>query len=154
MKKKIILSLLVIVALFTITGCGKSDSKGSSSDNLHKLEFVNMRYNEPKNFSKKEPTNIDNNKVLNYFFAEDSTKNIKLLYYKNKKESMFLDGDKYVEKEINGIKWKVIHEDDMDNVIYDTYIYEYRNDLYVIELNAVDKYSDEFDNFMKDVDFE
>jgi uncharacterized lipoprotein YehR (DUF1307 family) len=25
MKKKIILSLLVIVALFTITGCGKSD---------------------------------------------------------------------------------------------------------------------------------
>ena len=42
----------------------------------------------------------------------------------------------------------------MDDVIYDTYIYEYRNDLYVIELNAVDKYSDEFDNFIKDVDFE
>ena len=28
-KKKILLSLIVIVALFTITGCGKSDNKES-----------------------------------------------------------------------------------------------------------------------------
>ena len=34
MKKKIILSLLVIVALFTITGCGKSDeTKETKSKN-------------------------------------------------------------------------------------------------------------------------
>lgn len=149
MKKKIFLSLLVIVTLFFITGCGKE----ISSDNLHKAEFVDMRYNEPKGYSKKEPVNIDNDKVLNYFFAEDSTKNIKLLYYKNKKEGFIVDESEYVVKEINGIKWKVIREDDMDDIIYDTYVYEYENDLYVIELNAVDKYKDEFDEFMKGVSF-
>jgi ABC-type oligopeptide transport system substrate-binding subunit len=53
MKKKILLSLLVVVALFTITGCSKSN-KTTSSSNLHKNEFVDMRYNEPKNYSKKE----------------------------------------------------------------------------------------------------
>ena len=31
MKKKVLLSLLIIVTLFTITGCGKSDNKESSN---------------------------------------------------------------------------------------------------------------------------
>ena len=31
MKKKVLLSLLVIVALFTITGCGSGDSNSSNS---------------------------------------------------------------------------------------------------------------------------
>ena len=84
MKKKIILSLLIVLALFVITGCGKSDSKGSSSDNLHKLEFVDMRYNEPKNYSKKEPIDMDGNKVLVFRFHEDDNKSIGLYYYKNK----------------------------------------------------------------------
>ena len=150
MKKKILLSLLFIMMLFVFTGCGKEIT---NSNNLHKLEFVDMRYNAPKNYSKKEPMNIDNDKVLNYYFAEDSTKNIKLLYYKNKKEDFLVSGGEYAVKEINGIKWKVLREDDMDDVIYDTYVYEYGNDLYVIELNAVDKYEKEFDTFMKGVSF-
>jgi hypothetical protein len=112
-----------------------------------------MRYNAPKNYSKKEPVNIDSNKVLNYFFAEDSTKSIKLLYYKNKKEGFIVDDSKYEVKEINGIKWKVIREDDMDDVVYDTYVYEYGNDLYVVELNAVNKYEEEFATFMKGISF-
>jgi hypothetical protein len=38
--------------------------------------------------------------------------------------------------------------------VYDTYDYIYNNGLYRIELNAVDKYADEFNEFMKDVSFE
>ena len=152
MKKRILLSLLFVLMLFVVTGCSK-ENDASNSSNLHKLEFVDMRYNAPKNFSKKEPVNIDNDKILNYFFAEDSTKNIKLLYYKNKKEGFIVDDSKYEVKEINGIKWKVIREDDMDDVVYDTYVYEYGNDLYVVELNAVNKYEEEFATFMKGISF-
>ena len=82
MKKKMILSLLIVLAFFVITGCGNSDSKGSSSDNLHKLEFVDMRYNEPKNYSKKEPIDMDGNKVLVFRFHEDDNKSIGLYYFK------------------------------------------------------------------------
>ena len=38
--------------------------------------------------------------------------------------------------------------------VYDTYEIIYNNGLYRIELNEVDKYKDEFDEFMKDVSFE
>ncbi len=137
MKKKLLLSLLIVLALFVITGCGKSDSKGSSSDNLHKLEFVDMRYNEPKNYSKKEP-------------IEDDNKSIGLYYYKN--TSLANVDSEYEEVTINGITWKKYHATDMG--VYDTYDYIYNNGLYRIELNAVDKYADEFNEFMKDVSFE
>lgn len=152
MKKKIILSLLIVLALFVITGCGKSDSKGSSSDNLHKLEFVDMRYNEPKNYSKKEPIDIDNNnKVLIYRFNNDDKKTINLYYYKDK--NLVPDEDPYDELTIDEVKCRVFHNDDL-GVVYDTYECAYNNDLYRIELNGVDKYKDEFDEFMKDVSFE
>ena len=150
MKKKILLSLLIIVTLFTITGCGKSDSKGTSSDNLHKLEFVDMRYNEPKNYSKKEPIDMDGAKVLVFRFHEDDNKSIGLYYFKN--TSLANVDSEYEEVTINGITWKKYHATDMG--VYDTYDYIYNNGLYRIELNAVDKYADEFNEFMKDVSFE
>ena len=58
----------------------------------------------------------------------------------------------YEEVTINGITWKKYHATDMG--VYDTYDYIYNNGLYRIELNAVDKYADEFNEFMKDVSFE
>ena len=50
MKKKIILSLLVIVALFAITGCGKSnDNEDNSANSIEKndvayVEIGNDKY--------------------------------------------------------------------------------------------------------------
>ena len=151
MKKKLLLSLFLIVALFSITGCGKSDNKGSSSDNLHKSEFVDMRYNEPKNYSKKEPYNIDGNKTTIYRFNEDDKKTINLYYYKNLNLAERDEG--YEEVTINGIKWTKYHETGF-GVTYDTYDYIYNNGLYRIELNEVDKYQEEFDEFMKGISFE
>ena len=144
--KKVLLSLLVLVALFTITGCGKS----TSSNNLHKSEFADMRYNEPKNYSKKEPVNMDGYKVLVYRFNEDENKTINLYY--NTKVNHINTEEKYEEVTINGIKWIKFHNNDF-GVTYDTYEYVHNNALYTIELNSVDKYQDEFDEFMKGVSF-
>ena len=147
MKKRLLLSLFVIVTLFTITGCGKSESSG---DNLHKAEFVDMRYKEPKNYSKKEPTNMDGYKVLIYRFNEDDSKTINLYY--NTKSNHIDTEEKHEEVTINGIKWIKFHNTDF-GVTYDTYEYVYNNAKYTIELNAVDKYASEFEEFMKDVSF-
>ena len=144
--KKVLLSLLVLVALFTITGCGKS----TSSNNLHKSEFADMRYNEPKNYSKKEPVNMDGYKVLVYRFNEDENKTINLYY--NTKANHINTEEKHEEVTINGIKWIKFHNTDF-GVTYDTYEYVHNNALYTIELNSVDKYQDEFDEFMKGVSF-
>lgn len=151
MKKKFVISLLVIVSLFTITGCGKGKSKVESSDNSHKTEFVDMRFNEPKNYSKKEPTDLGDNKVLVYRFNEDENKTINLYYYTN--TNLANVDEKFEEVSINGITWKKYHNTDF-GVTYDTYDYIYNNGLYRIELNAVDKYEDEFNEFMKDVSFD
>ena len=159
MKRKIFLIILIvlmlIVGLFILTGCGNDtnsngSNNGQNSTDLHKLEFVDMRYNEPKNYSKKEPIDMDGNKVLVFRFHEDDNKSIGLYYYKN--TSLANVDSEYEEVTINGITWKKYHATDMG--VYDTYDYIYNNGLYRIELNAVDKYADEFNEFMKDVSFE
>ena len=147
MKK--ILLLLCILTVFIFTGCDKDNSK--TSTNLHKREFVDMRYNEPKNYFKKEPIDMDGEKTLIFRFSEDDNKTINLYYFKN--TSLADDNGKYEEVTINGVKWKKYHDTDF-GVTYDTYDYIYNNGLYRIELNAVDKYQDEFDEFMKDISFE
>ena len=151
MKKKILLSLLIVAALFTITGCGKKSGKETSSNNLHKQEFVDMRYNEPKNYSKKEPTNMDGYKVLIYKFNEDENKSINLYYNTNVKAAV--KDLEHEEVTLNGTKCNKFHDTDF-GVTYDTYECIYNNALYSIELNSVDKYKDEFDEFLKDVAFE
>ena len=149
--KKILISLLFIGMLFTVSGCSKESSKETSSKNLHKEKFVDMRYSKPKNYSKKEPINIDKNKVLIYRFNDDENKTINLYYYTN--TNLADVDDEYEEVTINGIKWKKYNNTDF-GITYDTYDYIYNNKLYRIELNAVDKYKDEFDKFMKDISFE
>ena len=146
--KKILLSLLLVTILFTFTGCGNSET---SSDNLHKQEFVDMRYNEPKNYSKKEPFNIGDAKVLVFHFNEDEDKSINL-YYNTNLAPANTDED-YEEVTINGVKWKKFHATDF-GITYDTYEVIYNNGFYRIELNVVDKYKEEFDEFLKDVSFE
>ena len=72
MKRRVLLSLLVIVALFTITGCGKSDNKESSND-VKNDEVVNKSSCVGEEYlfhSKKRVQNIiyldKNNKVIDY----------------------------------------------------------------------------------------
>ena len=94
---------------------------------------------------------MGNNKVIVYRFNEDDKKTINLYYYKDKKIPS--DEEKYEEVTINGHRWIKFQETGF-GVTYDTYECEYNNDLYTIELNEVDKYKDEFDEFMKGVSCE
>ena len=149
MKKKVLLILLVFISIFTITGCGKSEAES----NLHKFEFVDMRYYEPKNYHEKTSYNLEDNKVINYTFEEDKNKHINLYYYKGKKIDNYVDEyDKYEEKTINGYKWTIVHSKD-NTGSYDSCYIEYNGNLYLIELNATEKYQEYFDDFMKDVSF-
>jgi len=40
MKKKILLCLLIVIALFTITGCGKN---GSNKENIERVEIYKKK---------------------------------------------------------------------------------------------------------------
>ena len=118
MKKKVLFSLMVIISLFIVTGCG--NGKKTSSDNLHKTKFVDMRYKEPKNYSKKEPVDMDGYKVLVYRFNDDEKKTINLYY--NENTSGFDTEEDYEDVTINNVKWKKFHNTDF-GVTYDTYEY-------------------------------
>ena len=141
--KKIILSLLIVLTIFIVTGCKE----------VGKETFVDMLYDEPNGYSQKEPVDIDNNKVLVYHYKEDESKSINLYYYKDKKLGDLVDESlENEEKEINGFKWRIYHANDF-GVVYDTYDYEYKGALYRIELNGVDKYKEEFNTFINSVSF-
>lgn len=151
MKKKLLISFMILLSVFIITGCEK---KETNKDSLHKSEFLDMRYNEPKNYSKKEPFELDDYKMINYSYAEDEDKAINLYVYKNSKIDEKEDlSYKYETKKINGYEWRIFHAKDF-GIEYDTCDIEYKGNVYRIELNVTDKYQKEFDEFMEGVSFE
>lgn len=158
MKKKIfivsLLSVLLILGTLVLTGCDSKNQSSTKESTLHKISFMELKYDEVKNFSRKENTlDWEDNKVLNYFFAEDDQKSIKLIWYKNKDQSFVIyNKDKCEEKTINNINWTIERSTDF-GITYDTYSTVHNGDLYVIELNCVDKYQKEFDEFIKTVEF-
>ena len=141
--KKILLSLIVLTTIFMVVGCKE----------VGKESFADMVYEEPNGYSSKEPTDMGVNKVMIYKYKDDATKSINLYYYKDKKLGHLIDSSEtYEEKEINGIKWRVYHDDDF-GIVYDTYDCEYNGALYRVELNQVDKYKVEFNTFMNSISF-
>ena len=155
MKRLFQISTLVIlltIGVFVLTGC---DNNGLVSESaLHKISFMDLKYDEVKNFARKENSlDWEENKTLNYYFTEDSDKRIRLIWDKDRDESMIIDEyTKYEEKTINNINWKVQRDTDF-GITYDTYSTVHNGDLYIIELECVDKYQSEFDEFMKTVEF-
>lgn len=154
MEKKILLSLLVLVGLFTITGCGKSNENELTKDGKSKTSFAELMYKEPTDFVKKEKyIDTDAEKTLVYQLDNtDENVSINMHYDKGKNYGYIEDSyTKYTEKEINGTTWRIIHDDDFGKVT-DTYYVVYNNDLYQIELNGIDKKSD-MTSFMDEVSF-
>lgn len=152
MRKKIFLGLLVIVGLFAITGCEKSNDNSLTKDGYAKAELVDLMYKEPKDFTKKDPSDFDESKVINYKFSNEDKK-VNLYYDKDTDYSYgILSNDKYEEKTINNITWRVVH-DTMGDSSVDTYHYEYNGALYRIEFWEYGKYQKEFDEFMDEVSF-
>ena len=154
MKKKILLGLLVIVALITITGCGKSNENSLTKDGKAKAEFVDLMYNEPTDFVKKEKL-IDSEDMKTLIYRLDNTdENVSInLYYNKGKNYNYIENSstKYTEKEINGTTWRIIHDDDF-GIVTDTYYVVHNNDMYQIELNGIDKKTDMV-SFMDEISF-
>ena len=143
--KKSIYGLLIIIALFMLTGCGSS---------VDKKNFFDLKYEEPIGYSKKDELEIgieDMTLIFNY--DEDENKSINLYYLKGKDYSYVEDEYTYhAEKEINGTTWRIINDEDF-GVEYSLYYIVHDGAVYQIELNGIDKYQEEFEKFINTLSF-
>lgn len=160
MKKKILLSILVMLAVFTITGC-TSSNKSSSSDNLkeYKIDGVSikldkdesmsgMKYKTSKSFDSRNGVSTtvyslyyDKNKdkfdASNLVFSISVTANIMQtesnIEYDIKKlnNNSSLKNITREQKEINDIKWEYISLDNYYETGSDNH---YKNHSYYYEL--------------------
>ena len=152
MKKKIFLILLLVVGLFTITGCGKNNDL--TKDGKAKSSFIDLIFKEPANFTRKEEIDVmEGVKVLIYYIDNtDEDINIYMHYDKGKGYEYITDStDQYTEKEINGTTWRIMHTNDF-GIECDLYYVVYNNDLYQVEFNGIDKKAD-MASFMDEVSF-
>ena len=90
MKKKIILSLLVIVALFTITGCGNETKSNQKSSNGFQSNFIQWKDNDIEKYPtiknkalELESKFIDKKLKVNKINFEESTNQLIVTYYFN-----------------------------------------------------------------------
>lgn len=145
MKKKILLGLLILVGVFMITGC--------ADDSAKKETFYDMKYDAPKNYKSDLDFGSDDNKTKNYIFGEyDGSISIN---YKKGKDYSEVENEYYnehIEKDINGTTWRVMDNDDL-GVKSKFYYTVYNNNLYFIELNGIDKYQEEMNDFIENVSF-
>lgn len=169
MKKKVLLSLFVLITLFTITGCGSK--KEVSKDNkenevvdktLFKIkdkefhldtdkEFKGLKYKVSSEF--REIDNVTPSSVyMQYSYQPDDSPNyfyLRILFYKGKdinfaKKDYVGDEKKfeYKDVDINGIKSKMIDEERTDGTIHHYFINKDGNSFIVdfISQNDISKF--------------
>jgi len=125
-KKKILLGILVFVALFTITGCGKSNDNENNSANsskvsdVFKIKEVSLKFDQDKEFYNFKYKNInginpDESKqavYLDYKNAEIYNGRfvfrISLSFIENTNIKDYLNGKKTTTKKINEINWETL----------------------------------------------
>ena len=157
MKKKILLSLFIFIALFTITGCGKGVKEKDEKTGKDKTVY-NLYYDENK----------DKYDASNLVFSISITANImqsesNIEYAINKlNNNSSLKNISREQKKINDLTWEYITLDNYyDNnnsyknhsYYYETYDGKYYT-TYIIQFNKVDN-MEEFENdFIKNIVFE
>ena len=156
MKKKF-LSMIALVALLAtslivLAGCA-ADNKESSSNGGKKESFYELKYDEPKGYASVLDFGGEDNKTKNYVFGE-ADGSISINYKKGKgyaevEESFY---DEHTEKEINGTTWRVMSNEDLGVKSYFYYVV-HNDDLYLIELNGVDKFKDNMLDFINTLSF-
>lgn len=146
MKKKLLIISIAILALFVMGGCKKITTPGKET-------FMEMEYDLPEGYTNKEEYKIGaDNITRNYWYSEGGKKGVQLFYYKDTDYSLVLDdSDSFEEKVFNGTTWRKTNET-LAGLNYDSYATVYGNDLYVIELDSIDKYP-ELSKFMDGVKF-
>ena len=149
MKKKVLLFLFVVVALFTITGCGSKKKENSSKEknviadkSLFKIkdkefhldtdkEFEGLKYKTSSEF--KEIDNITpSSTYMQYSYQPENSSNyfyFRILCYKGK-DIAFAKSDyvgdeeqfEYKDVTINNIDYKMIDEERTDGTIHHYFV--------------------------------
>ena len=158
MKKKILISLLVIVLLLSFTGCGKTKKEETKKEEevvlaedevvinkkMYKLNVLEngygINYKIASNFRKSDTGN-----ALNYY-AEKNADNtsdfvIRVFHYKNKSIDYAIKDtvekyDSKTEVEINGLKYTKVHFVNYNNANTYLFYYKYKKDVYAFCFTA------------------
>ena len=156
MKKKVLIIIaiivLLVIGLFVLTGCA-ADNEELSSDGRKKESFYELKYVEPKGYASVSEYGNEDNKSKNYTYGQfDGSININYKKGKYYSEVENLYYNEHIEKDINGTTWRVM-DDDSVGIKSRFYYTVYNNNLYLIELNGIDKYQNEMEEFIKNVSF-
>ena len=148
MKKKLIISILLLVALFTITGCGNKEESSEKKEEkvvdktLFKIkdkefhldtdkEFQGIKYKVSKDF--KEIDNYTPSSIyMQYYYQPENSSNyfyFRILFYKGKdinfaKEDYIGNEEEFELKDvkINDIEYKMIDEERTDGTIHHYFV--------------------------------
>lgn len=175
MKKRILLSLLVIVTLFVITGCGKSNNSNSSNNqNMNNSKDVvtiqgqqfklkseqslnNLHYKE--NYIDFYSDAIGNMRTMSYIKQEKLIFEVRMMYDESRSLSELKaivetqNGAKEQSKEINGIKYVYYEYKMKDESTVHHYMYVYNGKVYTIGFFLGENYGNIEDVFMNNVFF-
>lgn len=147
MKKKIILSLLIIITLFTITGCGTSNQSNNKSSNGFKSKFIQDKAEDIEKYpivkSKLldlESKFIDKKIKINKIDFDESNNQLIITYYFNNGNDKLFNYYS-INKETNEFEFN-----NYSTRIYDDNIY---NDVKDILVNSMDFTEEELSEIRK-----
>ena len=162
MKKKLLLSMIIIVGLLIFTGCGKPKNESndnSTNNNIVKVNGIDLHLNKEKEFNGIKYTITDHLKEVNhdqyvqYYLYQDSGPNLlffRIFYYENKshddiRKDLAIDSNLIEEQgKTNIVEYNFIDTKRTDGTIH-YYIIDKDNISYVI--NFVSQY--DIKNFEK-----
>ncbi len=175
MRRKILFSLLVIIALFTITGCGNNEmnnntnnqkeTENKKSDKLEvKVNDLNIEFDDTGSFkgiSYKYPTkaitsNVGTYSIIDYMNKDEFIFRIAFYFFENKTLDQVMSNNSIPSigtKTINNKTWNVYEGIENDRNVTN-YVYEQNDGTYTITF-VYDKDIHELINlFMNNVTFD
>ena len=148
MKKKVLFSLLIVLALFVITGCNNKEEKEKSNKSVT-IDGIKYNFDDSESFHdmkykfEKDLKNIKVNKEENsrgYVFYQEGTEEelFRITFSYKKGKDIFDEFDSFISKEsptvtYNNIKWYYCYDAERYNsTILNFYVYQNGNDAYSI----------------------
>ena len=154
MKKKILLSLIVIVALFTITGCGNETKSNQKPSNGFQSNFIQGKDNDIEKYPtiknkalELESKFIDKKLKVNKINFEESTNQLIVTYYFNNGNDKLLNYYS-LNKDSNEFEFY-----SFSTMIYDDNTYKVVRDIIVNDMNFTDEELLEINNVSKNGDY-
>lgn len=150
MKKKLLLSLLVLLMIFTFVGCKKDNEENKPTN---KLSFNELLFIEPKGYTSTYFSGSDDNENKSYVYGSTGSIIINYREGKDYSEVENVYHDDYDEITINGFTWRVVNDSwgKVDSKLYYT---RHNGDLYLIALNDFSQHQEYMEDFINSISFE